>query len=295
MSEEKYRKYIMTELKTDGAAGAGEDEPVVNILRMDAQNTPGAFFMNCDWWLQAGRRPLMAEHSHDCGEILGFFGSDYRHAHDLGGEIEFWLEDRKVVLTSSTLVYLPPGMQHGSLHIKRVDKPIFHFSTLEKGFREALDPTRVTKKEQTEAPGSVLDYRRYVVSDLYIPPGMSPEFIKKMEEWNHLILWIDHQLVPGAFQMNCCWFDRVPPEQQFHEHRHEVSEIIGLFGSDPARPQDMGAEVEFWMEDEQYIIDRSCLIFVPAGVKHCPLYIKRVDRPIFHFTVVTSPLYAQIK
>jgi hypothetical protein len=37
------------------------------------------------------------------------------------------------------------------------------------------------------------------------------------------------------------------------------------------------------------------MIFVPAGVKHCPLYIKRVDRPIFHYTVVTSPLYSSSK
>jgi mannose-6-phosphate isomerase-like protein (cupin superfamily) len=54
----------------------------------------------------------------------------------------------------------------------------------------------------------------------------------------------------------------------------------------------MGGEVEFWMEDEKFIINKSCMIFVPAGVKHCPLYLKRVDRPIFHFTVVTSPLYS---
>jgi len=32
---------------------------------------------------------------------------------------------------------------------------------------------------------------------------------------------------------------------------------------------------------------------VPAGMPHCPLTLKRVDRPIFHFTVVTGGKYVQ--
>jgi hypothetical protein len=33
------------------------------------------------------------------------------------------------------------------------------------------------------------------------------------------------------------------------------------------------------------------MLFIPAGMKHCPLIIKRADRPIFHFTVVTGGQY----
>ena len=137
-------------------------------------------------------------------------------------------------------------------------------------------------------------YAQYIVTDVYRPPEMGPDVIKKLEVWNHLILWIDEKVVPGSFQMNCCWFDKVPDEQPFNQHRHDAPEIIGLFGSDPRNPHDMGARVEFWMEDEKYIIDKSCMIFVPAGVKHCPLILRKVDRPIFHFTVVTSPLYSKL-
>ncbi len=140
-----------------------------------------------------------------------------------------------------------------------------------------------------------LKYAKCIVTEPYVPKEMDPKTIKKMEEWNHLILWMDDKVVPGAFQMNCCWFDKVPAEQPYFQHRHDVPEIIGLFGSDPGNAHDMGAEVEFWMEDEKYMINKSCMIFVPAGVKHCPLYLRRVDRPIFHFTVVTSPLYSKSK
>jgi hypothetical protein len=135
-------------------------------------------------------------------------------------------------------------------------------------------------------------YAQYILTNLHTPEQMDQETIKKLEEWNHLILWIDDKVVPGSFQMNCCWYVKVPDNQPYFQHKHDVPEIIGLFGSDYQNPHNMGGEVEFWMEDEKFIINESCMIFVPAGVKHCPLYLKRVDMPIFHFTVVTSPLYS---
>ncbi len=135
-------------------------------------------------------------------------------------------------------------------------------------------------------------YAQYILTNLHTPEQMDPEMITKLEEWNHLILWIDDKVVPGSFQMNCCWYVKVPDNQPYFQHKHDVPEIIGLFGSDYQNPHNMGGEVEFWMEDEKFVINKSCMIFVPAGIRHCPLYLKRVDRPIFHFTVVTSPLYS---
>ena len=138
-----------------------------------------------------------------------------------------------------------------------------------------------------------LKYADCIITEKFTPPDMDPAMIRKMEKWNHLIRWVDERVVPGAFQMNCCWFIRVPEDQPYTQHSHDVPEIIGLFGSDPDNQEDLGGEVEFWMEDEQYTITKSCMIFVPGSVKHCPLILKRIDRPIFHFTVVTSSLYTQ--
>ena len=45
------------------------------------------------------------------------------------------------------------------------------------------------------------------------------------------------------------------------------------------------------MEDEEHIITRSTIIFVPAGLVHCPLVLNRVDKPIFHFTTVNTGQY----
>jgi hypothetical protein len=46
-----------------------------------------------------------------------------------------------------------------------------------------------------------------------------------------------------------------------------------------------------WLENEKHIITKSAMLFIPAGMVHCPLILRRVGRPIFHFTTVTHELY----
>jgi hypothetical protein len=52
-----------------------------------------------------------------------------------------------------------------------------------------------------------------------------------------------------------------------------------FLGSDPDDPRNLGGEVEFWMEDDQYLLTKSCIIHVPAMVQHAPMIPKRVDDP----------------
>jgi hypothetical protein len=28
--------------------------------------------------------------------------------------------------------------------------------------------------------------------------------------------------------------------------------------------------VEFWIEDEQFMLTKTCTIYIPNGIKHCP-------------------------
>lgn len=45
-----------------------------------------------------------------------------------------------------------------------------------------------------------------------------------------------------------------------------------------------GAEIEIWLEDERHILTKSCLIFAPRNLSHCPLVFHRIDNPVFFFT-----------
>ena len=133
-------------------------------------------------------------------------------------------------------------------------------------------------------------YGKYIVTDL--KTDFSKEYNEEYAKWATRVLWMDNKVVEGAFQMNISWYLKPQTENQsLPAHTHEPDEIIGFFGNNHEDPYDLGGEVEFWLEDEKHIITKSCLIFVPGGMKHCPLIIRKVDRPIFHFSTVTSGKY----
>jgi len=133
---------------------------------------------------------------------------------------------------------------------------------------------------------------KYILQELHDPNMGTPEFQEMYKKFSHRILWIDNNVVPGSFQMNTAWYYAVPEKDPvFEEHTHEYDELIGFFGSNPDDPYDLGAEISVTIDGEEHILTRSSLIFCPAGMKHMPLSIRRVDRPIFHFSVVVGPEY----
>jgi mannose-6-phosphate isomerase-like protein (cupin superfamily) len=282
MSE--YGKYVVTELKTPDFPREFVESYkkfATRILWMDTNNVPGAFQMNCSWYQKPSTHGAEA-HTHDVDEIIGFFGNDDAQPYDLHGEVELWLEDKKFIITRSAMVFIPAGMKHCPLIIRRVDRPIFHFSTVT-GHQYIQKKVESSKKPVTD-PG------RYIVTEL-----KEPEERKKMapvyNKYAKRILWMDKDVIPGAFNMNTSWYLKASMTIDDKPHTHDNDEIIGFFSNDASKPYDLGGEIEIWLEGEKQIITKSCMIFVPAGMVHCPLILRRVDRPIFHFTTVTGGQY----
>lgn len=124
-------------------------------------------------------------------------------------------------------------------------------------------------------------------------PGMDADFKRIYDKFARRILWMDGEVVPGAFQMNTAWYSAVPERDPiFTEHVHDdADELIGFFSSDPENPYDLGGEIEYTVGGEAHLLTRTTMIFVPAGLVHNPMRILRVDRPIFHFSVVTKTRY----
>jgi hypothetical protein len=99
------------------------------------------------------------------------------------------------------------------------------------------------------------------------------------------VMYIDEEYPKGAFYTECGWLLKAYPDKVWaRAHTHEFDEIISFFGSNMNDVNDLGGEIELWLEDEKFILTKSCTVFVPKGMKHCPLILKRIDRPIFHFT-----------
>lgn len=101
-------------------------------------------------------------------------------------------------------------------------------------------------------------------------------------------LYIDKELdgtVKGAFYLETCMVLRTGALKSLTEsHSHSFDEYLVFLGTNPEDQFDLGGEVELWLGDEKHIITRTCAVFAPAGMPHCPLVVHRVDRPFIFFT-----------
>lgn len=115
------------------------------------------------------------------------------------------------------------------------------------------------------------------------------------DEIGTLLYRLDEKKVSGIpFFTDCAWVWPKPDDivMEAESHSHDFDEIITLFGTDPEDPQDLCGEVEFWLGDEKYTLTKSCIIYVPKGLKHCPTIFRNVKRPIFHYIVGDAGKYA---
>ena len=102
------------------------------------------------------------------------------------------------------------------------------------------------------------------------------------------IVWTDGSVIPGAFYSEIVWLwgkdmpnQRQGPRMTEEEmkaflekypaaaqgvppHAHPFPELLSFFGPDPDNPEELGCEVEFWLEDEQYFMTRSFVVYIPA-------------------------------
>ena len=85
----------------------------------------------------------------------------------------------------------------------------------------------------------------------------------------------------------CAWWTGPWPKDDIYKpHAHSCGETLMFFGSDINNPRDLGGEVEFWIEDEKYLITKSCTIFIPPMLQHAPMWTKKVNSPILFVGVV---------
>ena len=101
------------------------------------------------------------------------------------------------------------------------------------------------------------------------------------------VMWLDEDVVPGAFYSECVWvWPECSSEKPAAEaHKHDFLEVVTFFGTDFENPRELCGEVELWLDGEKHIMTQSFLAYIPAGMTHCPLIVRNVKRPIFHFTV----------
>jgi hypothetical protein len=149
-----------------------------------------------------------------------------------------------------------------------------------------------------------LRYTKNIVTDTR---EYTPEEMAKIEDFRKnsplkstiemlRLLWMDDSKVAGAqMYMECVWLwgGATTSGTTEEPHHHDFDEVIGFISTDPDYPKDLDARMEIILGDETHFLTKSCLVYVPAGMKHCPLTFREVNRPVFFFTLAPISRYGR--
>ncbi|MBN1190195.1 MAG: hypothetical protein JXA46_10615 [Dehalococcoidales bacterium] len=72
-------------------------------------------------------------------------------------------------------------------------------------------------------------------------------------------------------------------------HKHDFDQVIFFMGGDPSNVVDFDAEIEFSLDETRHTINYPACVYIPAGLMHGPLDIKRVTKPLMFVDVTLSP------
>ena len=148
-------------------------------------------------------------------------------------------------------------------------------------------------------------YGKFIVTQDLMPPE-PPEMIQAMEVQEKegrildrtLLLGIMDKIVPECSMFVGCeilWgLPGGKPVSIEIPHSHDFDEVIGFGGTNRNYPRELGGEIEFHMGGETHILTKTCLIFVPKGVEHCPVTFTRIDTPIFMFEAANNATYEKV-
>ncbi len=146
------------------------------------------------------------------------------------------------------------------------------------------------------AKNIVTETREYTKEEMaMLEEMMKKNPIKSTIEMERL-LWMDDTKVEGAtFYMECIWLwgGKTTSGTTEEPHQHAHDEVIGFISSDADNPKELDAKMEILLGDETHWLTKSCLVHIPAGMKHCPLTFREVNRPVFFFTLMPISRYGR--
>ena len=104
----------------------------------------------------------------------------------------------------------------------------------------------------------------------------------------------------GNKQFALSWWPISAPFEMVSEtHAHDFDQFLMFVGGDINNMMDLGGEVELTLgeegkELEKFVFSRATMVYVPAGLLHCPLNFKKVNdpsKPILFHDFFFSPEY----
>ncbi len=250
--------------------------------------------------------PMDGSLVHPYDECLVFAGFADYDILKLGAEISIELgeEREEHIFDKPSVVLIPKGTPHGPVKVRRVDKPIVHYTiglapeykatSIPKG-KSMAKSTRyshlikrlITHVDPTKV-GTGMGYEAVTDSNGVMRPaerGIGPGN-------GDQIVWLFGKDLEG-FEVNFTWglYSRCGKWHRGGEaHTHPEEEILVFVGLDPDNINYLGAELELGMgkDYERHIFNTPTVAICPKGFPHLPLITRWVDKPYGFFVICLS-------
>jgi len=85
-----------------------------------------------------------------------------------------------------------------------------------------------------------------------------------------------------------------PFKMELQSHHHDVDEYLFFLGGQlPDLTANFDAEIEIFLgpEYEKHIITKPCILYIPKGLEHNPMDIKRVGKPLLFIPLLLAPYF----
>jgi len=254
-------------------------DAVLPITCLDGSAVDGTIYYQAQWLTKPLTQSGMVRHDSD--KLMVFLGADPDDHEDLGAEIELWLENDRLTLTETCVVFVPKGVAHGSMTVRDVRRPVINWFCLMNSSIYNEEEAEATVPAGTYAGNVVY---KYAPVDGFLPPA--PEgFLTRL-------VWLDGAKLSGAPYMEAVWFHTENDEGP-ETHAHEFDELIGFIGADPLFPEELHGDLTMLLDGETVPFSKSCVVYIPRGMTHSPFLVPRLDRSIIHFSGGNGGDYAR--
>jgi hypothetical protein len=291
MAKTSYEKYLIKKpIREAGPKYELKNRMNPSMTYMSAALVPGVkYYIEFGWvWGIPEPNPHTPEHVHRFNEIILHIGGDGQNPEDLGAEVECIVGGQPLTFNTTSALFIPKYLRHGPLTWKKYERPHIQMTiTLGTGsMREGWVDinSEEAKKEMAKQPSGV-NYEKYLVRkpvkevDAGTPVKNRPGGSSTL---------MNNNLVPGSnIYVEGGWVLGMPdPNPHIFEHAHDYEEIVVHFGSDYQNPEDLGGEIDFYVDGKPLKVDKTSALYVPRGVKHGPLVWKKYSRPHLEMAIM---------
>jgi len=106
-------------------------------------------------------------------------------------------------------------------------------------------------------------------------------------------IWLDDSVCKGAPYFEMVWIVNditVSPGM----HHHDFDEFLGFMGGNIDDPMELGCDIQVLVAGEVLDINKTCLIFIPAGVEHGIISVSHLTTPVLNYSGGPNVTYLPI-